>query len=140
MNPEFREAVESLHSAFELLIGADPYTAGTALPEKGVYVFYENGKALYVGRSNNIPQRRRQHIGRSSQTTQAALATLIARKETGRKVDYRKGARERLLSDHEFMHAFRNREEASAHNGIPGRERVRSDEAGAFGGLLRDRA
>jgi GIY-YIG catalytic domain len=106
MNPEFREAVEALHAKFDLLVAAVPYANGATLPEKGVYLFCEGGKALYVGRSNNIPQRRRQHTALSSQTNQAALATLIARQETNRPVDYRKGARERLRADAEFMGAF----------------------------------
>jgi predicted GIY-YIG superfamily endonuclease len=106
MNQEFREAVESLHPKFESLIHQAPYPAGGSLPMQGVYLFCENGKALYVGRSNNIPQRRRNHTQRSSATNQAALATLIARRETGRLVDYRKGARERRQRDEEFMNAF----------------------------------
>jgi hypothetical protein len=93
MSPEFQEAVESLHPKFERLIESARYAKGGPLPKQGVYLFCENGKALYVGRSNNIPQRRRQHTLPSSQTNQAALATLIARDETKRSVDYHKGAR-----------------------------------------------
>jgi hypothetical protein len=106
MSPEFQEAVESLHPKFERLIESAPYARGGLLPKQGVYLFCENGKALYVGRSNNIPQRRRQHTLPSSQTNQAALATLIARDETKRPVDYHKGARGRLLADFAFMGAF----------------------------------
>ena len=85
---------------------AAPYAEGASLPKQGVYLFSENGRPLYVGRSNNIPQRRRQHTQRSSQTNQAALAALIAREETKRPVDYRKGARTRRLADRDFMDAF----------------------------------
>jgi hypothetical protein len=106
MNTHFRKTVESLHPTFELLMEANPYAIGATLPKQGVYLFSENGKALYVGRSNNISQRRKQHTGRSAQTNQAALATLIARDETKRRIDYRKGARQRLLADLEFMEAF----------------------------------
>ncbi|MGJ0424533.1 hypothetical protein [Methylocystis sp.] len=111
MSPEFQQAVESLHAKFEHLIESAPHEKGAALPQKGVYLFSENGRAFYVGRSNNIPQRRRQHTLRCSQTNQAALAALMARAETKRKVDYRKGARERLLQDQEFMDAFRRAKE-----------------------------
>jgi hypothetical protein len=107
MNEEFRKAVESLEPKFERLIGAKPHPSGDSLPTKGVYLFCEKGRPLYVGRSNNIPQRRRNHTRPSSGTNQAALAVLIARKETERPVDYRKGARERLLSDDAFMSAFK---------------------------------
>jgi predicted GIY-YIG superfamily endonuclease len=84
MSPEFQEAVESLHPMFERLMDSAPYAKGATLPKQGVYLFCENGKALYVGRSNNIPRRRRQHTQRGSQTNQAALATLMARDETKR--------------------------------------------------------
>ena len=106
MSSEFRKAVEDLHAKFEHLISAAPYAEGASLPKQGVYLFSENGRPFYVGRSNNIPQRRRPHTQRSSQTNQAALAALIAREETKRPVDYRKGARTRRLADRDFMDAF----------------------------------
>jgi hypothetical protein len=111
MSPEFQQAIESLQPTFERLMEAAPYARGGALPKKGVYLFSENGTALYVGRSNNIPQRRRQHTLRCSQPNQAALAKLLARDETKRPVDYRKGAHARLLEDQEFMEAFRKAKE-----------------------------
>jgi hypothetical protein len=111
MSPEFLEAVNSLHPKYEHLIGAAPYTHGARLPKQGVYLFSENETYLYIGRSNNIPQRRRQHTLRSAQTNQAALARLIAREETGRPVDYHKGAGERLLADRDFMDAFKRAKE-----------------------------
>ncbi|MGD0642552.1 MAG: hypothetical protein ABSC22_17555 [Roseiarcus sp.] len=111
MSPEFRQAVEALHIKFEHLIAAAPYAEGASLPKEGVYLFSENGAPFYVGRSNNIPQRRRQHTLRSSQTNQAALAMLIAREATKRAVDYHKGARVRLLADRTFMDVFEKAKE-----------------------------
>lgn len=107
MNPRFREAVESLHSAFERLIGCAPFVKGVTLPKQGVYLFREDGKAIYVGRSNNIRSRLRQHINPSSRTNQAALATLISRRELNLPVDYLPGARGRLLANSDFMARFR---------------------------------
>ncbi len=107
MSPDFREAVESLHPKFEHLMATPYYVSGSLLPKQGIYVFFESGKALYVGRSNNIPNRRRQHTGIGSQINQAVLATLIAREETQRSADYRKGAHERRLADLKFMDAFK---------------------------------
>jgi predicted GIY-YIG superfamily endonuclease len=111
MSPEFQQAVESLHAKCEHLIDSSPYEKGATLPREGVYLFSENGNPYYVGRSNNISQRRRQHTRRCSQINQAALAALMARKETGREVDYRRGARERLLQDQKFMDAFKRAKE-----------------------------
>ena len=111
MSPEFRQAVEALHTKFEHLIAAAPYAEGVSLPKQGVYLFSENRAPFYIGRSNNIPQRRRQHTLRSSRTNQAALAMLIAREETKCAVDYLKGARVRLLADRMFMDVFEKAKE-----------------------------
>jgi hypothetical protein len=61
-----------------------------------------------------------------SQTNQAALATLMARDDTKRPADFRKGARERLLADHEFMDAFRRAKER-VRAGVSGSRGTRSD-------------
>lgn len=37
--------------------------ATNSLPRKGIYVLYENGDPIYVGRSDNIKQRLSQHKG-----------------------------------------------------------------------------
>jgi len=107
MNLEFRKAVDSLHPKFEQLIAASPYTKGAVLPKQGVYLFCKNGKALYVGRSNNIRRRYGQHTQLGASPNQAAFAMLIARKKARTPVDYSKGARERLLTNRKFMDEFR---------------------------------
>jgi len=50
------------------------------IPEKGVYVFYENGKAIYVGRSNRLKSRIQEHGRPSSDHYSATLAFNIAKK------------------------------------------------------------
>ena len=111
MSPEFLQAIEALHGKFEQLIAVVPYAEGATLPKQGVYLLSENGAPFYVGRSNNIPQRRRQHTLPGSRTNQAALAMLIAREETKRSIDYRKGARAKLLADSMFMSVFEKAKE-----------------------------
>jgi hypothetical protein len=49
MSPEFRQAVEALHTKFEHLITAAPHAEGASLPKQGVYLFSENGAPFYVG-------------------------------------------------------------------------------------------
>ena len=61
MSPAFQAVVEQLHERLECLLAADPYKSGMILPKKGVYLFSESVKALYVGRSNDIPARYRNH-------------------------------------------------------------------------------
>jgi hypothetical protein len=106
MNRKFQQAADSLLPAFQRLIDAAPYAKGQKLPKQGVYLFCQKGEAVYVGRSNNIPQRRGHHTRPSAPTNQAALAVLIARKKLKLKVEYKKGARERLHKNQEFMNAF----------------------------------
>lgn len=60
---------------------------------------------LYVGRTNNLRRRLRNHCGLDPKT--AAFAMRLARNATGRKATYKKeGGREELMSDPEFMQAF----------------------------------
>jgi hypothetical protein len=106
MHPKFREAVESLHSKYEALVGALPYDRTAKLPLEGVYLFCEHGKPLYVGRSKNIPQRRGEHCNPSSGTNKAALARLIACDELGLERDYGLG-RDKFKKDPRFDEAFR---------------------------------
>jgi hypothetical protein len=109
MDMKFMKAVESLHPEFEQLMGAAPYTPGAKLPMKGVYLFCEHGKPLYVGRSNNIPRRFHDHRRPSSGTNKAAFAVLLARRELGLTTDYRPGpkTRKNLEKDPDFIAAFR---------------------------------
>ena len=103
MNKRFRRAIDALHPKFKRLVECAPYTKGAALPEKGVYLFNENGKPIYVGRSNNIRRRYGDHTRPSSPTS---LGILIARRELNLRPDYRAGARKRLWADPKFKQAF----------------------------------
>lgn len=48
------------------------------LPKEGVYVFYENGAPLYVGRSSRLRQRLLEHSRPSSVHNSATFAFLLA--------------------------------------------------------------
>jgi len=54
------------------------------IPGQGIYVFYEKGKPLYVGRSRNLRTRILNHGRRSSSHFQATFAFLIAMKKAKR--------------------------------------------------------
>jgi predicted GIY-YIG superfamily endonuclease len=110
MSPEFYAVVESMHENYERLIRADRYTKGMLLPLKGVYLFREDGRDLYVGRSNNIRERYRDHM--RGGVNQTAFARLLAREKLGLKRTYTPGARERA-SNPEFVEAFRKARKAS---------------------------
>ena len=55
------------------------------VPKQGIYVFYEKGKPMYVGRSNNMPRRIRQHGDENSRSaaTFAYKRTLEATNDPG---------------------------------------------------------
>jgi len=53
-------------------------------PDKGIYVFFENGKALYVGRSDRMKERVKQHGRPSSGHNSATFAFILAKEEAGK--------------------------------------------------------
>ncbi len=84
-------------------------TKGEAL--RGVYLFSEHGKHLYVGRSNRIPARYRDHWKTSASVRQAAFAVRLAREASGAlKATYRKGegSLSALARDEAFDGHFQN--------------------------------
>jgi len=77
----------------------------------GVYIFSEDGHALYVGRTNNMRKRFQYHTRNNH--NQAAFAFLLARAQTGnKKVTYKKeGSRDDLLSQSAFRSVFKSARE-----------------------------
>ena len=79
-------------------------------PEKdisGIYLFSENGKPVYVGRSRNIRNRYNGHINSSPYS--ASFAFLLARDKTGmNEASYKSGpkTRKELMKDCKFKKAF----------------------------------
>ena len=54
-------------------------------PEKGIYVFFENGKPLYVGRTDRMKERVKEHGNRSSGHNSATFAFILAKEEAENK-------------------------------------------------------
>ncbi len=54
------------------------------IPEQSIYVFYENNKAIYVGRSNRMKERIQEHGRQSSDNYSATFALRLAKEEYGR--------------------------------------------------------
>jgi len=112
MNPTFASVVESLHPSLEKLISMTPVSDGALprdMPSQGVYLFSEGERHLYVGRSNSLRQRYRQHSIPSSQHNQAVFAFKLAREVTGKiKAGYVPGENSRvgLSQDPIFLKAF----------------------------------
>lgn len=111
MNPHFREVIETLHPALESLLAMPPVTTLTLprrMPESGIYLFTERGSHLYVGRSNRLRSRIRNHGGPSAGENVASFAFRIARTDTGNiTASYQvHGSRKDLLMDPTFLAAF----------------------------------
>jgi len=110
MNERFRTYVEELEPKLQELLSMEPVTP-LSLPRKtppkeGVYLFSENGKHLYVGRTRRL----RQRIREQSRSEEAPFAFRLAREETGcTEATYTtKGSRKDLMSRPEFQDAVRN--------------------------------
>jgi len=86
MNAQFEEIIRKFPDNMEILLRKTPVSPDE-LTEKilrGIYVFYENGTAIYVGRSRNITQRFRQHQQQSSDHHSATFAFLIAKMDAAK--------------------------------------------------------
>ena len=77
MHPEFQKIVDQMEPLLRTLEKSDGFIIENGigpLPEKGVYVFYEDGKPIYVGRSNRMRARIREHAAESSRHESATFA------------------------------------------------------------------
>lgn len=112
MNETFRQHVEALHPAFELLVAAAPFRYADLprqpVPRQGVYLLTEHGRHLYAGRSDNIRQRLRNHCAVSATHKTAAFAFRLTREACGvLKASYRpEGSRADLMTQEHFRTAF----------------------------------
>jgi hypothetical protein len=72
----------------------------------GIYVFYENGQPIYVGRANNIRKRIQWHTRESSGSESASFAFNLAKKDYAKKGAITK-KRNELMKIDEFIEIFR---------------------------------
>ena len=80
-----------------------------SMPTAGIYLFSENGRHLYVGRSNKIRKQLSNHCRPSATHKMAAFAFRLAREATGKlKATYKKyGSRDDLMLGAAFAQAFK---------------------------------
>ncbi|MNU65202.1 GIY-YIG catalytic domain protein [compost metagenome] len=111
MHDTFRTFTENLHPKFEALMRMAP--AKGVLPYEvrgsGIYLFSEEGRHLYVGRTRDVRRRYGQHSRPSSKHNTAPFAFKLAREATGILLaDYTAGGRGRvaLSAEAEFSAAF----------------------------------
>ncbi len=90
MEPKFVELTERLHPSFPKLISQEPvmggktpaYGSGDLAASRGVYMFTEDGRHRYVGRSKRLFERYKNHRGPAKTERQAAFAFKLARETT----------------------------------------------------------
>ena len=110
MNDMFNGLVDQLPVLMERLESDGPRTWDSLgpLPQKGIYLFSEDGRDLYIGRSDSIRQRIRQHGRRGSSHLQAPFAFNLARRDAGTAgVDVNGISREDLQNDAAFAALFK---------------------------------
>jgi hypothetical protein len=111
VNRDFRQLVESLEPQFQILMAMPPVRYACLprkIPERGIYLFSDGDRHLYVGRTNRLRRRLAGHCRRSSSHFSATFAFRIAREKTGLlKASYAAaGSRAALVTHSEFGPAF----------------------------------
>ena len=83
--PQFQAIISRMEPLFEELEGSRLYTWTDlrGVPKSGVYVFYEDGSPIYVGRSNNMLHRIKGHGASSSRHYTATFAFKLYREAIG---------------------------------------------------------
>ena len=87
VNEEFGKLVNQLPHLLEQLVSSAALDRSKSrrLPKRGTYVFYEGGKALYVGRSNRMKDRILEHGRPSSHRYSATFAFRLAKEAAKQK-------------------------------------------------------
>ena len=114
MNSEFANLLSNLQPLCDRLRTMAPVSADDLPTTKvrGVYAFSENDKVLYVGRSNHIGRRCKQHWQPGSRLNDAPFAVLLARQTTGILPTYSGDLVRKKLIEHDgFMTAFKEAKE-----------------------------
>ncbi|MFC1987767.1 GIY-YIG nuclease family protein [Chloroflexota bacterium] len=111
MNERFEELVNKMRTNLRLLLEQPTITIDkigiTQVPQKGVYVFFEDSKPIYVGRSNGLKKRLKEHSQRSADHYSATLAFRIAKNSipTSR-VKGKKQTNAQLMKNSDFIKKF----------------------------------
>jgi hypothetical protein len=109
MNAKFDKMIDQLPLLLDQLVKSPSKNRDTlgALPQKGIYLFYENECPIYVGRSNRIKERLQEHSRPSSTHTSATFAFNLAKKAAIEKeIDVNNIPRVILEKDPDFSSLF----------------------------------
>ena len=112
MNERFGELIDKMPTNLQSLLEQPPITIDeigiTQMPQKGVYVFFEDNKPIYVGRSNRLKERLREHSQSSSDHYSATLAFRITKKSASAiRIKSKKQTNEQLMKNSDFVKEFK---------------------------------
>ncbi len=81
MKSKFEEIVNQIPDLMQQLIDSPMRLRNrlSDIPKKGIYVFYENNKPVYVGRTNRMKDRIQEHGRKSSYHNSATFAFILAK-------------------------------------------------------------
>ncbi len=116
-NESFDELVARMPELLNDLKRKQPLERGelVTMPQKGVYVFYENENAIYVGRSNRLKDRIQEHGRLSSRHNSAPFAFNLAKERFEKRYPIPKGmSRNDLASIPAFAKYFNEAKERVA--------------------------
>ena len=109
MHPKFAALADSLHPSFERLMECEPHTGPIRLslnvPKCAVYVFSEGDVHLYVGRTDRLRARHKEHW--TGKQNDAPFAFKLARIETNNLRAKGSMTRKQLEKEPAFMAAFK---------------------------------
>jgi hypothetical protein len=108
MSKIFDGAVQQMPILLDELLKSPLKTREQAntLPQKGIYILYENDLPIYVGRSNRMRQRISEHGRNSSDHYSASFAFNLAKKEAERQEVNINKTRKELQGDEKFKKIF----------------------------------
>jgi len=108
MNKEWNDLVQQMPTLLKQLTSQPrrPWNDRGILPEKGIYVFYDGEKPIYVGRTNNMRQRLQQHCNPSSGHNSATFAFNMAKREAIKQGMNVKRSRSQLEADPAFSELY----------------------------------
>jgi hypothetical protein len=114
LDEKFGNLIAELPQKYMELISMPPFTISTIprdCPVGGIYLFTENGKHLYAGRTKrSIKTRLQYHVSKASD---CPFAWHLAREATGnKKATYKvEGSRKQLLANPEFKRVYESSKE-----------------------------
>jgi len=112
MNERFKKLADRMPLHLQSLLEQSPISIDdigiTKVPQKGVYVFFEGNKPIYVGRSNRLKKRIKEHSQISSDHYSATLAFRIAKQNTSTlQKKERKLTNKQLMNNSDFVERFK---------------------------------